>query len=159
MADHKILQTISLGAIAGMRSAAAPAIVSEMIHNSAFKSLNHSKLSFLDSAPARLGLKLFAAAEMAGDKSSLAPDRIKSPLLAGRALSGALAGALFYKSSGSSLLKGALIGGLSAVAATYLSFYIRKKAGKKTGVSDKIIGGIEDALVFGSGFALRKYVK
>ncbi len=158
MVNHKILQTIALGAIAGMRSAAAPAIVADMIHKSTFKSLQHTRLSFLDTTPVRLGLKLFAAAEMAGDKSSKAPDRTKSPLLFGRALSGAFVGALFYKSSGSGILKGALIGGLSAVAATYFSFYIRKKAGEKSGISDKVLGGIEDALVFTSGLALRKSV-
>lgn len=157
MASTKFLQTLALGTIAGIRSGAAPTIVSEMIHKSAGKSLGSSRLSFLDSAPARIGLKIFSAAEMAGDKTSLAPDRIRLPQLLARGFSGALAGAALYRASGASAGRGALIGGLTAIAATYATFYLRKEIKERAGVADSLLGGIEDAVVLYSGLALRKF--
>jgi hypothetical protein len=46
------------------------------------------------------------------------------------------------------------LGAATAVASTYLSFILRKNAGKKTSIIDPIIGGIEDALVIGAGIGL-----
>jgi uncharacterized membrane protein len=73
-----------------------------------------------------------------------------------RGLSGALAGASIYKASGNNVLVGSLLGAATAVASTYLSFMLRKSAGKKTSIVDPILGGIEDALVIGAGIGLAR---
>lgn len=151
-------QVISLGLLAGMRSMAAPAISSHMLNKHPSSRLKHTPLNLLQLDGTMKVLDTLAVGEFIGDKLPSAPDRIAPAALIGRCLSGALAGAGIYKASGGSWYTGAVLGGISAVASTYASFYLRKNMVKHTHIIDQVVGAIEDAIVLGSGWELAQTV-
>ena len=149
-------QTVGLGALAGFRSITAPALLSDNLSKFNPRALANSPLRLLQKPWVATGLKLMAAGEMVGDKLPQAPDRTSPPVLTGRLLSGALIGATLYKVNHDSVLKGALVGGAVAVAATYGSLFLRKQSAAQSGLPVSVVGGIEDLLVLVAGLALSK---
>ncbi|NCD72182.1 DUF4126 family protein [Mucilaginibacter agri] len=147
-------QTLGLGTLAGMRSMSAPAITSHILSHHHSKRLEGSALNLIQSEKVALVLKVLAVSELVGDKLPSAPNRISPIALGGRCLSGALAGACIYKAAGGNAVTGGLIGGATAVASTFASFFIRKITVKRSHIIDPIVGAIEDALVAGGGVAL-----
>ncbi|MCC9135244.1 DUF4126 family protein [Pontibacter silvestris] len=151
--DH-YLKALSIGAVAGMRSLAAPAMLSNALVQSSSSALEGSPLKYMQYSNVASILKVISAAEMAGDKVPSAPDRIMPSALSIRGLSGAFVGAVVFKAKNDAFWKGALVGATGAVAASYAAFYIRKYLTQKTGVADPVFGAIEDALVVKAGASL-----
>ncbi|WP_375434437.1 DUF4126 family protein [uncultured Hymenobacter sp.] len=149
-------QTVGLGTLAGFRSITAPALLSNNLSKFHPRALAKSPLGLLQKPWIASALRFMAAGEMVGDKLPAAPDRTSPPVLAGRALSGALVGATLYKVNHGSVVKGALLGGTVAIAATYGSLFLRKKSAAKSGLPVSVVGGFEDILVIGAGLALSK---
>jgi uncharacterized membrane protein len=149
-------QVLGVGLLAGMRSASAPAITSHILSHHRSKKIARSPLSFMQSDGVANGLKIMSVAEFIGDKLPTAPNRIKPVVLFARCISGALAGAGILKASGGNAVVGALLGGTTAFASTFGSFFLRKSVVKNSGVIDPIIGAIEDALVIGAGVELAR---
>ncbi|WP_461452541.1 DUF4126 family protein [Mucilaginibacter sp.] len=152
--SHPFWQVLGIGALAGMRTSSAPAITSQILSHHQSKNLEHTALSFMQSKAVANTLTLLTVSEVIMDKLPSTPNRIKPVGFAFRCLSGALAGASIYKSTGNNVLVGTLLGAASAAAATYLSFIARKTVVERTKIFDPIIGGIEDALVVGAGVEL-----
>jgi uncharacterized membrane protein len=148
------LQAAGIGVLAGMRSMSALAVAGEKLSSSG-ASLP-APLNLFASRPVAGALKFLAASEMAADKYSKMPDRTAPVGLIGRALSGAVAGAALCAARKCNVGLGAVIAGATAVAATYGSFYLRKKMGHDFKIPDKVVGAIEDALTVGSGYGLLK---
>jgi uncharacterized membrane protein len=147
-------QVIALGILAGMRSMSAPAITSKMLSQKHSKRLKKSPLNFMQSDKTANILSVMAIGEFVGDKMPAAPNRIALAGIITRSISGAVAGASIYKAGGGSLYTGAILGSVTAVAATFGSFYLRKAMVKHSHLIDPIIGSIEDALVLGAGIGL-----
>lgn len=148
------IQVITLGLLAGMRAMSAPAVTSKMLQKKHSKMLEHSNLDFMQSETTARLLSVLAIGEFIGDKMPAAKNRIALPGLISRGISGALAGASIYKAAKGNVATGALLGGLTALAATYGSFYLRKSVVKHAHLVDPIIGSIEDAIVMGAGMGL-----
>ncbi len=149
-----IWRTLGLGVIAGMRSMAAPALLSNELSKTPALALAGSPLRYLQHGAVATGLKLLAASELVGDKLPAAPDRIAAPALLARAASGALVGATIYTAQKNSWAQGALLGAAAAVAGTYGSFYLRKLMNQ---YAPNVVSGVmEDALTLGSGLAIAK---
>lgn len=147
-----------LGIIAGMRSMAAPALLSHYLTQRPQKGLVHSKLNFLRTPIFSKIAKVLTAGELVGDKTPQIPDRIKPASLAARAASGGLVGATAFIFNREKAWQGALIGATAAVGSTFLTFYLRKNVGKSTNLNDKIVGTVEDAIAIGSGMAVTKSI-
>lgn len=143
-----------LGAIAGMRSMAAPAILSHYLTDRPENGLARSKFSFLRSTVFSRVTKVLAAGEAVGDKAPQMPDRIQPVSLLGRAASGGLIGAVAFAYNKEKAWQGAVIGGVAAIASTFLSFYLRKQVSKKLNINDKIVGAVEDMVVIAGGTAV-----
>lgn len=150
-----LAQAIGLGAIAGMRSMAAPALVSHHLAHDHSESLGRP-FSLVGSPTVATLLKFPALGEMVLDKLPIVPSRIELPPLLGRIGSGALVGATLYRTHGRNLLVGALVGGLAALASTYLIYHLRRVAGERLNVPDGVLGAVEDAVVLGGGLAFLK---
>jgi uncharacterized membrane protein len=150
------LQAIGLGVLAGMRTTSALVVSTHILSNHQSKKLGNSPLKFMQSPTVATTLKVLSLSEVIVDKLPTTPNRTEPAGVAGRCLSGALAGAGIYKAVGGKALTGALIGGAVAIAATYGSYFLRKSATKASRISDPVIGGIEDALVIGAGIGLCK---
>ena len=146
--------TIGFAALAGMRSMSAPALLSHYLTRNPSWLLLSSPLRALQKPLVARGFKLAAAGEMVMDKLPSTPDRIAPPVLLGRLLSGALVGAALYKSREGSSAAGAVVGGLGAVAATFLSYALRVGISQQANWPVAAVGVGEDALVLGSGAAL-----
>jgi uncharacterized membrane protein len=149
-------KALGLGVIAGMRSLAAPALLSQELSRVNPELLKASPLRFLQAGPVATGLKLLATAELAGDKLPRIPDRTALPSLVVRTTSGALVGAALFMASQDKPLKGAVIGGMAALAGTYGSFYLRRALSKYGKVSNIVSGVMEDAVLLSSGLAMVK---
>jgi uncharacterized membrane protein len=147
-------QVLGLGVLAGMRSTAAPAIVSHILSHHHSPKLAHSPLSFMQSQNVATALKVMAVGELVADKLPLTPNRTKPIAIVARCLSGALSGAVIYKAANSNVAAGALLCGSAAFAATFGSFFLRKSVVNKSRLMDPLIGAIEDALVIGAGVGL-----
>ena len=147
-----------LGAVSGMRSMAAPAIVSRLAHNGLLP-LEGSQIKFLGHQRSAKTMALMAAAEMVADKLPFFPNRTAVFPLIARVASGALSGTAFVKARKRSVALGALIGSLAAVGASYGAYKVRKAVGEKFHLPDPIVAVAEDALVAACGFALLKALK
>lgn len=148
------LQALGLGAIAGMRAVAAPALLSHYLTHDPAGALYNTPLRYLQRPLVATGLKLLAGAELVGDKLPATPNRIAPPQLAARVLSGALVGATVAGANKNPKAAGAALGMLGALAATYGFFYLRKKVGEKSGLSNVALGFLEDAIMASGGIAL-----
>ena len=155
MSKH-LWQTVGLGAVAGLRSMTAPALLSSNLLTYHPHALDGSPLRWLKKPLVAHGLKLLAASEMTADKLPQMPARIVPISLVGRAAAGALVGATLYKINHDKQLTGTLVGALAAVGATYAGYFLRKKATEGSGLSSGVVGGLEDALTLGIGLALSK---
>ncbi|VXC96941.1 DUF4126 domain-containing protein [Sphingomonas sp. 8AM] len=98
------------------------------------------------------GSLLLAAGELVGDKQRDAPDRIVPAGIAGRLLSGAIAGAACARRD--DRVAGALVGAAAAVVASHLTFRLRAAATRRWGQTAS--GLIEDGLAVASAVALAR---
>ena len=154
--NHATLQAIALGAVAGMRAVAAPAVLSHFLANDPAGALYNTRLRYLQRPYVATTLKYLACAELIGDKLPLAPDRIKPMQLGARLLSGAVVGATVAGANEKSKLNGALLGMAGALAASYGFYFLRKVLGQKSGLPDMALGLAEDALAATGGIAVMK---
>lgn len=149
-------KALGLGAVSGMRAMSAPAILSHFLSRSAQSSLHNSPLDYLQGSKLTTVLKVLAVAEVVADKLPAIPDRITPSSLLVRTISGAVVGAASSGVNGRSKVKGALLGGIGAIAASYVFFYLRKKLVQTTGLPDTGIALLEDTLAISLGAAFVK---
>ena len=152
--QNSSLQAFGLGAISGMRAFAGPALLSHYLTNDPAGSLYDTPLRYLQRPLVATGLKLLAGAELVSDKLPVTPDRIKPMQLAPRILSGAVVGATVAGAHKKPKITGALLGIAGALAASYGFFYLRKKLGQESGLSNVVLGLAEDAIMASGGIAL-----
>lgn len=150
---HPYLPAVGVGIIAGVRSLAAPALVSRRLRHE-HASEQDALADFMSSSIVSGVIHAAAAAEIAADKTSLVPDRIAWPSLAWRAASGGLAGSVLASTTGHSRLVGGLVAAAAAVGATYAAFYLRQALGERLHLPDRLLGAAEDSLVLGAGYRL-----
>lgn len=141
------LRAAGLGAIAGLRSMAAPAALSRAAAAGRIGGLSDTPFAVLGSSKVSTLLTFFEAGELIGDKLPMTPSRTSAPPLLGRAASGAVAGAALFVSSERRAATGGVLGAASAVAAAYVGERLRTRIGQLTGVQDPAVALIEDAIV------------
>jgi uncharacterized membrane protein len=141
------LTTLGLGAIAGLRSMSAPALLARSVRRG---DLDAPNVPVLGSPKISGLLALLAIGEMIADKTPFVPARTSAPALIGRLLSGALVGATLFASEGRRGNSGAVLGALSALAAAYAGERLRS-AGARKGIPDPILATLEDRLVLTLG--------
>jgi uncharacterized membrane protein len=144
-------RTTLLGAVAGVRSMTAPALISRAASRGDVAGIEDTPFSALASPKVAWALALLAIGEAAVDKLPNAPDRISTPGLMGRIGSGALVGAALFTSEGRKGTAGAAIGLLCAVLAAYSSYYLRVGASERLGIRNWTAGLFEDALALSTG--------
>jgi uncharacterized membrane protein len=148
------LKAAGLGVVAGMRSMTAPALISHELARTHDASVEQSSLRFLCTSEAAAAFKVLAAGEVAADKTPWIPDRTSPVGLIGRGLSGALVGAALCTGNECLPEAGAAIGALSALAAAFAAYHLRKRLGRELRVPDPVIGVLEDAAAAGFGLLI-----
>ena len=130
MAPETLKRILALGAVTGMRSMAGAA------------ALGARRGGIVMGATA-----VMALGEMIADKTSVVGNRTDAVPQAGRALMGALVGAVVAHGDGQSAWLGALVGAGTAVAATHLSYRWRTDGP----LPITLAGLLEDAFVISAG--------
>ncbi|WP_432714423.1 hypothetical protein [Pedobacter sp.] len=156
MKSKYIYQAMALGCIAGMRSISALVISTNLASQASIFKPKNPLLKFLAKPSLKIAAYLMAAGEMGGDKLPSTPDRIKPAPLSGRAIMGAVSGAVIYSLARKNPYEGALIAGLTAIASSYTFYYLRKEIKAKTGAPDLLLGLTEDAIVASQVIRSRK---
>jgi uncharacterized membrane protein len=154
---HALGRTLGLGAVAGVRSMSAPALLSRAASRGDIGGIEGTPFAFLASPRTARILTVLAVGEALADKLPFSPDRISAPGLVGRMASGALVGATLFAAAERRTPLGAGFGLLAAVSASYPSYYLRVKTQEKLGAPNWAVGLVEDALAEGAGLlTLRK---
>jgi uncharacterized membrane protein len=136
---------LAAGAVAGMRSMTAPAVVSfKMKRMAKAEHLEHP--TGLSGGRVSTALAFAALGELVADKLPKMPNRTDPPALIVRGISGAFAGAALSGRDRDARITGAILGGLAAVGASYGMYYLRGWLVKKTGVPDAMVAIGEDAI-------------
>lgn len=123
-----LTQILALGAATGMRSFSGPA----------FLALKHG-------GPLETIVPVMAAGEMIADKTRYIGNRTDPAPLAGRAVMGAVVGAVIAREQDEPIVVGMLIGAAAAVITAHLAFQVRKRLP----LNGVVAGFIEDAVVVG----------
>jgi len=92
---------------------------------------------------------VLAVGEMVGDKLPQCPNRTDAGPLVSRVAFGGLVGALAATGLTGSALEGILLGGISALAGTWLGFLLRRWMVKDSGYRDAYVALVEDAIAVG----------
>jgi len=148
------LAAAAIGAVAGMRSMAAPAFVSYALHED---DLEGSHLRFMTSPPLVWWSGIAAAGEMIADKLPFIPDRVSAGPLVGRMLSGAVCGAAVSRVLGREAKVGAAIGLACALGSAFAAYHLRRSAGRHA--PDQALGVAEDSLVVLTGSIVARSIQ
>lgn len=148
----------AMGALAGMRSMSAPAMVSQ-VAKAGQMAMGHPELDFLHSPKTAYAMTALAVAEVIADKLPFMPKRTEAPALVGRAIAGGLSGAAILSSKRKSPIWGAVAGAAGAIAAAYAFYHLRRVARDDWHVPDAVAALVEDAIVAGGGMLVLSKVR
>lgn len=149
-----VLKALQIGVIAGMRTMAAPALVSYKLSHMETDPLPDSKFNFLTSRTTAKILARMAGGELIVDKLPRTSSRLKQPQIWGRIASGAFAAAVLTEADGNSASAGAALGALGAVAGAFAFYHLRHWLTQEKGLPDVGVALAEDALAVSVGWAI-----
>jgi uncharacterized membrane protein len=149
-------KTVGLGAIAGVRSMAAPAALSRAMERDDIGGLEQTSYAALGSPRVSMALRMLEIGEMFVDKLPVAPSRTAPPPLLGRAASGGLVGAALFVSDGRRAAVGGALGAASALIGAYVGESLRLLGAERLRIPDPVVALLEDGVVlFGAARLLR----
>jgi uncharacterized membrane protein len=137
------LFALGIGIVAGLRSMTAPAAVSWAGHLG-WLNLARSPLAFMSATIAVALFSVAAIAEYVTDLLPKTPGRTTPGPLITRIVSGGLSGACLCAAADRSLLAGALLGGVGAVAGAFAGHLARTRLVSGLKVKDALIAIPED---------------
>jgi uncharacterized membrane protein len=148
-----IWQTLGLGAIAGVRAGAAPAIVRHM-NIGFYPFFSFPGIMFLQAPVTTIATKLFSAAEKEKAQARQGRQTLMLSDLAVNIVSGAFVGAVVFKKGRQSIFQGMMIGAAAAAVTGIASFYLRKHADKLPDATKHLTGAFGDAFAYSNGRSL-----
>jgi uncharacterized membrane protein len=143
-----LLLAFVLGLVAGLRSMTAPAAVAWGARLG-WLNLEGTALAFLGAGPTTYILTALMLGELVADKLPTTPSRTRPGPFIWRIVTGGLAGAALTAGTGRSLLSGAGLGALGAVAGTLGGYKARTGLVRALGVPDYVVALAEDAAAVG----------
>jgi uncharacterized membrane protein len=135
-----------LGLVSGMRSMMALAVLSLTLTRRPELAPAAAPVEWFTLRPLAIVLGLAALGELIADKLPRTPNRIALGPFVGRLALGALAGAALVQLGRINPWIGVACGSIGAIAGTFGMFYLRRYAGRATGISDPYLGAVEDVL-------------
>jgi uncharacterized membrane protein len=157
--DSVLLISAALGALAGLRSMSAPALLSHEMSTEGDAHFLSRIERLLSSDRVANVLALLVGGEMLADKTSLVGNRTSAVPLLGRAIMGSFTAGAFAANRRQRVLLPAAIGAASAIASTYAAFHLRRLAAERFDVPDQVLGMIEDAIVVAAGKGLSEVIE
>jgi uncharacterized membrane protein len=146
-----ICAIFAIGMLTGLRGLSPIAVISWL---AAFHRLPLTGwVSYIGSKVAVVLFSLGAVGELISDKLPKTPSRLKNPGFSVRIVMGGLCGLILATAGSFSLIGGALLGAIGAVAGTYLGYFARTRITAKSGMPDLPVALVEDAIcIVGSFF-------
>jgi uncharacterized membrane protein len=141
----------AIGMLSGLRAISPIAMVCwlGLLHR---LPLGSGWVSYLGSKIAVALFSLGAVGELISDKLPNTPSRLKPPGFGARIAMGGLCGLVLATAAPFSLLVGAVLGAIGAVAGTYLGHFVRTRATTKFGLPDLPVALVEDVICVGGSF-------
>lgn len=139
-----------IGAVAGIRSMAAPAIVGQLSEAGLIPD-DGSPISWLQHPGVSKAFNILAGGEALADKLPFLPARTEIGPLATRAITGGLGGAAVCGVARRPWWIGALIGAAAAIGASFGATKLRRWITEHEHIPNAAAGLIEDAVVTGAG--------
>jgi len=143
----------AIGVIAGLRAMTPPAVVCWAAHLG-WINLNGSHLAFLGSTVTLVIITLLAIAELVNDKLPATPSRTTPVPFGTRIVMGALCGATLAIAGVASVLFGAIVGIVGAVAGTYGGYLVRHQIVTQLKVKDIGVALAEDLIAIGGALLI-----
>lgn len=144
---------IGIGVVAGLRTMTATAVVAWAAYLG-WINLSNTRLSFMGSAWAVGIFTLGALGEFVTDQLPNTPARTSAFPLVARVVSGSLTGACLATVGDASLVLGALLGAVGAIAGAFGGYWARIGLVRTLGWPDFAIAVPEDLLAIGLGLLL-----
>ena len=141
-----LLHCAALGAATGLRSMAAPSQLSRALGPPGARRRRGAVADLLARPATRSLLQVALLGELVADKLPGIPDRIEPGPLLGRALVGALAGAVLARRDGEPAALGAVAGAGAAVLAACAGYAARRALTRGAGLPDLPVALCEDVL-------------
>ena len=116
--------------------------------------LDRSWLVFFANKVSLVVFSLFALGELVADKLSFIPARTQVGPLLVRIIFGSICAAALCLSSNVSLVPGAVLGGLGAVAGAFGGYHYRRTLGRASSLPDWVAALFEDVVAVGGGLLL-----
>jgi uncharacterized membrane protein len=155
--SYILLLSFGIGAIAGLRSLTAPAVVAWAAQRG-WLNLHGTALSFMGSAAAVAIFTILAIVELVADQLPSTPARTKPPGLIARILLGGLSGAAISLAVGQSAAIGACLGAAGGVAGAFVGYQVRTGLVRALKVPDIVIALLEDLVaVAGALFFVTRF--
>src|SRR5947209_3819975 len=115
----------AIGAVSGLRSMTVPAILSQADDHHVID-IKRSPFSWLSSHRTAQIAAILSGGELIADKLPFSPDRTGAPMLVARFIAGAICGAAVVTTrERNDRIAGGLIGGMAAVAASFVGLPYR----------------------------------
>ena len=108
--------------------------------------------SFVGSKVAVVLFSLGAVGELISDKLPKTPSRLKQPGFSIRIVMGGLCGLVLASAGSFSLVGGALLGAIGAVAGSYLGYFARSRITGNFGLPDLPVALVEDLICIAGSF-------
>jgi uncharacterized membrane protein len=149
-ASEVLLLAFLIGAVAGLRSLSAPAVLAWAANHN-WLNLHSSPLSFMTSTAAMVVFILLAVGELIADQLPSTPSRTAPPGLVARIVLGGLSGAGMAVAGSQSLAIGAVLGIVGALLGTFGGYQARTRLVQALKVPDLVIATVEDIVAIGGG--------
>jgi uncharacterized membrane protein len=148
-----LLFAFLIGAVTGLRSMTAPAVVAWAAHQN-WLNLHGTPLAFMGSTATVVIFSLMAVAELVADKLPSTPSRLKPTGLIARVILGALSGAAVALAGAQSIVIGAILGAVGGIAGASAGYHIRTGLVQALKVPDLYIALLEDVVAIGGGILI-----
>jgi uncharacterized membrane protein len=142
---------VGIGVVAGLRALAAPAVLAWAAKRRWIR-LGNSPFATIISAKASKRITDLAVTELIADKLPFTPSRLKAGPLASRIVSGAVCGATINGVVKRPLIRGAVLGGVGAIAGAFAGYHMRKRLSRDK--PNLGVAVLEDALAIGGGILI-----
>jgi len=152
MSTFEVLCAIfAIGMLTGLRAISPIAVICwfALFHR---LPLGAGWVSYLGSKVVVVLFSLGAVGELVSDKLPKTPSRLKQPGFGARIVMGGLCGLILATAALFSLIGGAVLGAVGAVAGTYFGFFVRTRTTAKFGLPDLPVALVEDVICIAGSF-------
>jgi uncharacterized membrane protein len=149
MSTFEVVAAIfAIGMLSGLRALSPIAVICWL----AMLQRLHGWVSFVGSRVAVGIFSLGAVGELISDKLPKTPSRLKQPGFSIRIVTGAFCGLILATAAPFSLIGGALLGAIGAVAGSYLGYFARSRITANFGLPDLPVALVEDVICIAGSF-------